>query len=254
MSVKSAMAVGAVDAMAAAMEWLAQATPGGLAMRGRDGAVLAVTGARVPMLNGITTTAETPDADAIAELATLVPDGIPWSIATRREPSGAVREVARQHGLTRQISVPLMVRGRDPLPGLMPVGGRIRLVGADEVPVAAGVIAAGFEAPPEVFGAMLTAPVLTGAGAQTYLLTKDGMPASTGLSLRQGKRFGLFNIATPPEHRRRGFAYAVTQRMLLDGFLAGADYAYLQASKSGRPLYEELGFRTVENWTYLVPE
>jgi hypothetical protein len=43
----------------------------------------------------------------------------------------------------------------------------------------------------------------------------------------------------------------ITERVMTDGFDAGATMAYLRASTSGRPLYESIGFRTVRNWTHL---
>jgi hypothetical protein len=36
-----------------------------------------------------------------------------------------------------------------------------------------------------------------------------------------------------------------------DGVARGADLAYLQSSEDGYPLYQSMGFRTVETWTYL---
>jgi predicted GNAT family acetyltransferase len=59
---------------------------------------------------------------------------------------------------------------------------------------------------------------------------------------------GVFNVATPPEHRRRGYGAAITARVVSDGLAAGARWAWLQSSPAGYRVYEELGFRTLERW------
>ena len=66
-----------------------------------------------------------------------------------------------------------------------------------------------------------------------------------------GGTAGVFNIATVPAYRGRGYGRAVTSRIVADGVARGADLAYLQSSEDGYPLYESMGFRTVETWTYL---
>jgi ribosomal protein S18 acetylase RimI-like enzyme len=65
---------------------------------------------------------------------------------------------------------------------------------------------------------------------------------------------GVFNIATAHGYRGRGYGRAVTSRIMADGVDRGADLAYLQSSEEGYPLYQSMGFRTVETWTYLSTE
>ena len=64
---------------------------------------------------------------------------------------------------------------------------------------------------------------------------------------------GVFNIATPPEHRGRGYGRAVTARVVADGVRAGARTAYLQASPMGLGVYQRMGFRTGETWRCHYP-
>lgn len=74
----------------------------------------------------------------------------------------------------------------------------------------------------------------------------DGRPVVTGATLRVADAVGVFNVATLPSHRRRGYASAVSARAVLDGLADGARWAFLQSSAAGHGVYEQLGFRTVE--------
>jgi len=55
-----------------------------------------------------------------------------------------------------------------------------------------------------------------------------------------------------PAYRGRGDGRAITSRIVADGIPRGADLAHLQSSEDGYPLYQSMGFRTVETWTYLM--
>ena len=59
---------------------------------------------------------------------------------------------------------------------------------------------------------------------------------------------GIFNIATPPGSRRRGYGAAMTARVIADGLSDGGRWAWLQSSPAGYSIYERLGFRTLESW------
>src|SRR2546421_320295 len=67
----------------------------------------------------------------------------------------------------------------------------------------------------------------------------------TGMGWTANAATGIFQVATPPAHRRCGYGGAVTSRAVLDGFAAGADLAWLQSSRVGERLYRKLGFRQV---------
>jgi ribosomal protein S18 acetylase RimI-like enzyme len=82
----------------------------------------------------------------------------------------------------------------------------------------------------------------------------NGLPVTAGLGWRTGRTIGVYNIATIPTARRRGFGEAMTARVLADGEAAGCDVGALQASSMGRPIYQRLGFRTVLRYTgYVEP-
>jgi ribosomal protein S18 acetylase RimI-like enzyme len=124
----------------------------------------------------------------------------------------------------------------------------IRELSPDEAQLHARVAAAGFEVPLEMFLQLMTPSVLATPGVRCYVGEADGLPVTTGLGINLGSNVAIFNIATPPEHRRRGYGAAVTARAVADGLAAGAMWSWLQSSPDGYRVYEGLGFRTIESW------
>lgn len=57
-----------------------------------------------------------------------------------------------------------------------------------------------------------------------------------------GKRAHIMNVYTRSEFRRMGVARRMMERLLAQAGLRGATSVTLDATKDGRPLYEELGF------------
>jgi ribosomal protein S18 acetylase RimI-like enzyme len=106
-------------------------------------------------------------------------------------------------------------------------------------------VAAGFGFPEEIAGQVVTQALLGRPGIRVYVGYVDGRPVTTGLGFRTGSTMGVYNIATVPSHRRRGYGEAMTRRILGDGVADGCTVAILQSSDMGRPIYERLGFRSV---------
>jgi hypothetical protein len=104
---------------------------------------------------------------------------------------------------------------------------------------------AGFGADPAVAQETVCADLLDRPECAVYVGYADGEPVVSGLGWRTGRTIGVYSIATIPWARRRGYAAAMTARVVADGALTGCDAAALQASEMGRPIYERLGFRTV---------
>ena len=85
-----------------------------------------------------------------------------------------------------------------------------------------------------------------------YVGYTEGEPVVSGLGWRTGRTVGVYSIATIESARRRGYAAAMTARVVADGADAGCDAAALQASEMGRPIYERLGFRTVVEYAAYI--
>jgi ribosomal protein S18 acetylase RimI-like enzyme len=70
----------------------------------------------------------------------------------------------------------------------------------------------------------------------------DGRAAATCEVLVAEGTAGIYNLATSPEHRRRGIGTAMLEAALAEAVSRGCDLACLQASPDGLPLYRRLGF------------
>jgi GNAT superfamily N-acetyltransferase len=70
----------------------------------------------------------------------------------------------------------------------------------------------------------------------------DGAPVVTAATVPSDGVLGLYNIATAPEFRGRGFGEAITRHVASE---AGALPLVLQSTSKGLHLYERLGFRAV---------
>src|SRR6266550_3810927 len=78
-----------------------------------------------------------------------------------------------------------------------------------------------------------------------------GMVANAGdLDKPTTSELEVISVATPSEHRGRGYGAAITWHAVREGFATGAELAYLQASAIGESVYRRLGFREVV--TYLL--
>ena len=124
----------------------------------------------------------------------------------------------------------------------------IRELEPDEAAIHAHVAASGFGEDPNHFVRLLPPAVMSVAGLRTYVGEIDGEVVTTALGVTRRDCVGVFNVATPPEHQRRGYGAAITVRVVDDGLREGARWAWLQSSPSGYRVYEALGFRTLERW------
>jgi ribosomal protein S18 acetylase RimI-like enzyme len=85
----------------------------------------------------------------------------------------------------------------------------------------------------------------------------DGASAATGYGRLEGDWLYIACVATFPEHRRRGLARAVSERLLAWGAGSGARRAILQVetkNAAAQGLYAQLGFRARYVYRDLVPE
>lgn len=85
-------------------------------------------------------------------------------------------------------------------------------------------------------------------GLRTYFGELDGVAVTTASALTYRGSVGIFNVATPPEHRGNGYGTTITARAVRDGLAARARSAWLQSSPDGFGVYQRMGFDTVVTW------
>jgi len=120
--------------------------------------------------------------------------------------------------------------------------------------------AAGFGAPSSYFDVWKHGLLAGAAGpwsrSANYVGYVGGKPAATSIRIATGDVAGIYFVSTLPEFRRRGFGESMTWRAIADGLATGCTLSYLQASRMGRPIYERMGFRVIEEyseWKAKVP-
>jgi ribosomal protein S18 acetylase RimI-like enzyme len=233
---------------------LASSIPGGWSRR--EGAALAVvTGAHLASLNGVWCERTDVPPEVLGSLLMEVRSrGLPCCVQLRAGVPAATLATLRTQGLAPNHDRPAMVlddtsrlAAHLDAPDLT-----LRTFAPTEVGLHLGLLVAGFEVPASRFEPLISPRMVALPGVRAYVGEVASEPVVTGLSVRLGEALGIFNIATASAHRRRGYGAAVTARAVADGFAAGATFAFLQSSPMGHPVYEALGFRTVETWQVWV--
>lgn len=192
-------------------------------------------------------------SDLASSLEAIRDAGVSPGVLTRDKRFPATEAEARRLGLTAVERMPGMVVTPDrfhPPSGHGPI-----LVRAGEdaelLAVAKDITIRGFEATPEVFDGLFATGLHTD-GLDQWLAYAYGQPVSAAVGVVRGDAVGVFDVATPPEHRRKGYGRWVTAQAVRAGFEAGATLAYLQSSDMGLGVYRALGFEQVCEYRLLV--
>jgi N-acetylglutamate synthase len=210
----------------------------------------------IPLFNALVAVEDRPD-DAVAGLAPAMAVveklGLPFGVLLRSTAAPGLEAEARRLGLMAAERIPAMVMTAGELrdhgtTGLQVVRVRERA----DLDRAVAVVAAGFGAPAALFQPLYEPAIAELPWMSTYLALVDDYPVSTAVSSLRGGGVGIFNVATPPHLRRRGYGAAVTARAAEDGFAAHAELAWLQASAMGEPVYRRMGFRQVDTHVLLT--
>jgi GNAT superfamily N-acetyltransferase len=244
----------AASALVETWQQLVASVPSGWAIVEPFG-LAAVTGVAFPTLNGVWVASSEVDEQGLSGLLDRVAaTGLPHCLQARPSVAQGLGGFASARGMAVSEDVPLMVLEELSELSLEQDVSElsIRELSAAEAELHARTAAAGFEIPAEPFVKLLTPSTLSHPGVQCYVGTIEGEPVTTGLGFRSGAYVGIFNIATLPAFRRRGYGAAITARAASDGLASGATWAWLQSSPAGYSVYERLGFRSVEVWSCWV--
>ena len=248
----------AVVAWHGAIQAFCDLQPKGASKIGAHGTRMITSGTPVAVLNGVISATREPDVTELSAFAaSYANDTLPWSIQLRGDRDHpAIAKVAAERGLTKTFTLPFMVKRLGESAMSVPASATmsVRRVPKEDHDVYNRVLAAGFEAPEHIFRGFSAPNVLSAQGMTAYLVEEAGTPVATAFGARVNDYVGVFNIATPPPYRLRGYARAATAAVLRDAYAGGARTAFLHCTPAGRAVYESLGFATAENWLiYVAP-
>jgi len=210
----------------------------------------------IPLFNALVALEQRAD-DAVAELARAMDEveklDLPFGLLFRANAAPALEAEARRLGLSAAERIPAMVMAAGELGDRGSAGLRIvRVRERADLDRALGVMAAGFGVPAALVQPIFNPAIAELPGMCFYLALIDDDPVSTATSCIRNGGVGIFNVATPPHLRGRGYGAAVTARAAADGFATHAELAWLQASALGEPVYRRMGFRQVDTHLLLT--
>jgi GNAT superfamily N-acetyltransferase len=155
--------------------------------------------------------------------------------------------MARAKGLVEAGTAPLMARS-GALPK-MPAAEFVtkRVIEAHEMSVFGDLAASAFAMDPVWVGRTFAAPSLLDApGMAFHVAYRAEMPMSAVCTSGAGSTAGIWTMSTPPDRQRQGAGRAVLLAAMHDHVKRGVETFYLIATAAGKPLYDDLGFETVD--------
>jgi N-acetylglutamate synthase-like GNAT family acetyltransferase len=157
--------------------------------------------------------------------------------------------VARDLGLQPVGSLPLMVHEPQEPVADAETTGRYqveRVTTVEDLAVVHRLLADAFGLPLVSIARAFGSQMLAVTDLAVFLTRHAGQPVSTAMTTTSGNVVGIWSMATPPAHQRQGAGRATLAAVLADHQQHGADRFYLGATAAGKPLYESVGFRTIE--------
>jgi GNAT superfamily N-acetyltransferase len=234
---------------------LAAVRPGAYLRTGDRGTRLIVSNIPVPTMNSVSVDREFDLGEVGSFAAELSAIGLPWSIQVRGTAGPALKRLAERYGATTVHEVPLQIWDAESLPALpadRPEDTTVRKVSGGEAGAFNTALAAGYGVPEEVTARACPPAAFDAPGMTGYVLEHHGEVVATGFNITVDNQVGLYNGSVPPKHRGNGYYRALVVARLRDAVASGAVTAFAQNTPMSRPLYESLGFRLAETWTYLI--
>jgi ribosomal protein S18 acetylase RimI-like enzyme len=108
--------------------------------------------------------------------------------------------------------------------------------------------------PPEIFGHYRGLEKLTAPGGEgaAFLADLDRAPAAIAMTLVSHGAAGIYWVGTLERARGRGIGRAVSAAATEAGFDLGAEFASLQASHMGEPVYRAMGYEAIYDYRLLL--
>jgi GNAT superfamily N-acetyltransferase len=237
-----------------AQTWAAMGRAMGAAVGGSDACPFVASGIDAAFFNGVFASGAVSDPDRVVRDATefMSAQQVPWLLWVREGVDEELLDAGRRAGLGEAGGPPGMALASIASAPDRPRGLDIEVVtGRTDLDACRDLMARGFEMPVEFARRFLSEHTIADPGFVVVMGSVEGQPVSVALVSVTGSTAGIYNVATPAEHRRRGFGAAVTWAAIEEGAKLGCEHAVLQASELGAPVYREMGFVDVGRYVQL---
>lgn len=177
---------------------------------------------------------------------------VPWVLWARPGVADELLEAGRAAGLEETSGPPAM--GLSPISDIPapPPQLRIELVNdSHELDAHRRLLCRAFGTPEELVSRLMPDAVVDDEALAVLLGTVEGEPVSTALVSLSEDTAGVYNVATPVEHQRRGYGAALTWAAICEGVHRGATRSILQTSAAGQPVYERMGYAHLGTYAHL---
>ncbi len=124
-----------------------------------------------------------------------------------------------------------------------------RVDGQADIEVFTDLMSRGFDQPLDTWRRLVTKRTVEDPTIASYIARSGEQPYSAGTTIKTGAAVGIWNMATPPEYQRKGAGRAVLVHAIQSHQKHGSRLFYLVASEAGKHLYEQVGFRMVDDGT-----
>jgi GNAT superfamily N-acetyltransferase len=211
------------------------------------GATLALSGEPLADLNFIALAASPDPGAHLREFVVRAQARhVPVLVAVSAAVADTIASVAQELGLTHAGGMPLMTHDGEGLTdaaGMVAVG---QVVSAADLGAVQSIIARADALPEDAVARAFGPGLLDTPGVEVFLARLGERPISTVTTTRHGATVGIWCMATLPESQRAGAGRALLTQVMAQQRASGARLFFLGASVAGYPLYERMGFRTVE--------
>jgi GNAT superfamily N-acetyltransferase len=234
--------------------WAAMGRAMGAAVAEGPALTLVATGVPIPFFNGAYPT--DPSADPVETIAEAIdffrPHGVGWLLWVREGVAPALLDAGRHAGLRDAGGPPAM--GVAPIPMAPPAPAGLEIAAATTVADLrdqADLLRDAFGVPQDLADRFAEQQLLDDDTMCVFVGRVDGEPVSCSLLAISGRTAGVYNVATSPHHRGKGYGAALTWAVVAEGGRRGCTHAILQASQLGYPVYKRMGFVDLGNYVQL---
>ena len=211
-------------------------------------AMLAITGGPTADFNIAVIDACPEDGALFTEFVQQVEQrGLPCVFMLSGACAGRLEPLANKMGLLEAGTAPLMaLEGAPPVPSQS--GFAIhRITDKEGAAMNADLVASAFALDRAWVGRTFSSEALLDAPSFSFFLaSKEGQPFSGVTTSMSGTTVGIWSMATPANRQRKGAGRAALIGAIEHHRGLGATTFYLIATPAGKPLYDSVGFKTVD--------